>query len=263
MRRGIQAERATRLLALGMFLAIAPGIAHAKAMSSFFGDHARGWFWYEEPPARPEKPKDEIKDYPFPPETLKEARKQLEDLKERAVMHPTEENLVAYIRLQNWVNDKSEDFAHAWQRALWMHPGLDYSIGHPTDSRALLIRRDVEDARHGVQLKDIAGRYGMIFVFRSTCPYCHAEAPMLKRFAHRYGFSVIPVSQDGPGLPDYPRPEADHGISAQFGIHAVPALFLVNPRRREVFPVAYGLVGESELTRRIIAIVHAREGAHR
>lgn len=227
-----------------------------ESVAPFFGDHARGWFWYEQPPPKPEKPK--AKEYPFPPRSIEEARKQLKELRERAIMQPTEQNMVAYIRLQNWVNDKAEAFADAWQQVLWRYPALDYSIEHPTEARALLIQREQQDARYRRRLREIAGRYGMIFVFRSTCPYCHAEAPVLKRFAARHGFSVIPVSQDGIGLPEYPRPEADL-ISARFGVRSVPALFLVNPRRREVFPIAFGMVSESDLARRIVAIVNARE----
>jgi len=235
-----------------------PCAIHAKTTdASFFFDHERGWFWYERPPKQEKRQREES--YAFPPKTIEEARRQLKSLKERAVMHPTDRNMVAYIRLQNWVNDKSDAFANAWQRVLWTHPGLDYSIDHPIDGRALLIRREEKDAHYRQRLNEIAGRYGMIFVFRSTCPYCHAEAPMLRHFAAKHGFSVIPVSQDGIGLPDYPRPEMDHGISSQFGVQSVPALFLVNPRRREVFPVAFGMVSESELARRIVSIVNARE----
>ncbi|MDX8402224.1 MAG: conjugal transfer protein TraF [Mariprofundaceae bacterium] len=256
------------LLIVGLFVAIVPAIAHARseaphgAFKPFFEDKERGWFWYERMPETKKDKKKETKrpEFPFPPKTIAQARKQLKELAERAVMHPTEANLVAYIRLQNWVNEKSERFANAWKQALWMHPELDYSVEHPTDARALVIRRASLDVRTNREMASIARRHGLIFVFRSDCPYCHAESPMLKRFAMRYGFSVIPVSQDGRGLPEWPSPERDTGISRQFGVRSVPALFLVNPKRREVFPVAFGLVSESELSQRIIAIVRTREG---
>lgn len=236
--------------------AFAAGPAQDEDGQAFFQDKERGWFWYEEPPA-PEAKKDiekPLASYPFPPPTLEEAQRQLKDLKERAVMHPSEENLVAYIRLQNWVSDKSEQFADMWQRVIWRHPELDYSIGHPTDAQAILVRKDAEIANYSARLADIGRTYGLFFIFRSTCPYCHREAPMLKRFARRYGISVVPISQDGPGLPDYPHPRPDAGISAQLGVQSVPALFLVNPNRREVMPIAYGLISEQELIQRMIRL---------
>jgi len=222
---------------------------------SFFSDRERGWFWYEQLPPPEEKRKKEHKlAHPFPPETLEDARRQLTELKEEAVMHPTEANLAAYIRLQNWVNDKSEQFSHAWKKVIWRHPELDYSIEHSTDARAILVRKDTEVANHRSRMAAIGRTYGLFFIFRSTCPYCHREAPMLKRFARRYGISVIPISQDGPGLPDYPHPRPDTGISAQLGIQTVPALLLVNPKRRDIIPIAYGLVSEQELIQRITTL---------
>jgi len=62
------------------------------------------------------------------------------------------------------------------------------------------------------------------------------------------------LSKDGPGLPDYPQPRPDTGISAQLGVQSVPALFLVNPKRRDIIPIAYGLVSEQALIRRIVTL---------
>lgn len=230
-----------------------------EGSAGFFEDKARGWFWYEQQPepAADQKAEKPLSSYPFPPPSLEEAQRQLKDLKERAVMKPTEPNMVAYIRLQNWVNDKSEEFSDAWKTVLWSHPELDYSLGHPVNAQAILVKKEEVATADRIRLADVGRTYGLFFIFRSDCPYCHKEAPMLKRFAASYGISVIPISQDGLGLPDYPDPRPDSGISAQFGVPTVPALFLVNPAQRHVIPVAYGLVSERELVHRIVTLTGA------
>jgi len=103
-------------------------------------------------------------------------------------------------------------------------------------------------------MNSLGKEYGLFFVFASYCPYCHEEAPMLKAFSMHYGISVIGISKDGHGLPDFPKPRPDTGISAQLHVHTIPALFLVNPRQRIVIPLAYGLISERELIRRIITL---------
>ena len=40
----------------------------------------------------------------------------------------------------------------------------------------------------------IAREYGLYFVIRGDCPYCHEFAPYLRRFAAAHGFTVIAVT---------------------------------------------------------------------
>ncbi len=252
----------TTLLTLLMLAIPLPNIAHANISAGtstpYLTEHARGWFWYERTPIPQKKKKAEKKKteevFSFPPKTMVDARKQIDALKTRAIMQPTEKNLVAYIRLQNWVSDKSEQFANVWQKVIWQHPELNYAIAHPTNAQALEIQADEKDVYNHRRIAQLGKHYGLFFVFESTCPYCHREAPMLKTFSQSYGISIIPISRDGIGLPDYPNPRPDTGISGLLHVHAVPALFLVNPKQRQVIPLAYGLISESELIRRIIAL---------
>ena len=65
-------------------------------------------------------------------------QKRLDDLKRIAVMSPTDANLLAYMRYQRFVMDKSEVFAERWQRLVWTVPELDYGLtGRPTNAMAV------------------------------------------------------------------------------------------------------------------------------
>jgi thiol-disulfide isomerase/thioredoxin len=46
-------------------------------------------------------------------------------------------------------------------------------------------------------MKNIAREHGLIFFFRSDCPYCHQYAPTLKLLSEMYGIEVLGVSIDG------------------------------------------------------------------
>ena len=100
--------------------------------------------------------------------------------------------------------------------------------------------------------------HGLLFIFRSDCPYCHRLAPILKRFEHEYGMTVFAVSLDGRGLPEYPNPQPDNGISARLNASMVPALYLTAPSRREIQPVGFGVMALTDLVERIAALAKPR-----
>ena len=281
MRDGQQATVAQRIgwLALGMALAI-PAVCHAQAdpltrpsndlqspsesatlwddpdpAATYWRQHREGWFWYRDPAlAKPRtaiptaKRSSELTDFDA-------LQKRLEDLKRVAVMNPSDANLLAYMRLQRTVMDKSQTFADRWQRLVWSVPDLDYSTtGRPTNAMAINVFDDQQRSRDAETVRGLAATHGLIFVFRSDCPFCHRFAPILKRFEQEFGITVLAVSMDGGTLPDYPDARPDNGIATRLQARSVPAVYLTQPSRREIRPVGFGLMSDSELLERVAAL---------
>lgn len=248
-----------RILLVVVMLWLSSGVCFANIYTE---DPERGWFWYETlPDETDDKKVEKTAEVKSPavvvfsePKTMEEAQEKLKLFKERAIMEQSEESIVAYIQMQNWIHEKSESFSKKWQQVLWKNPDLDYSQKNPTSSRAVLVKREEDIKESKNKLQAISDDYGLFFVFRSDCPFCHKMAPIVKSFASKYDFSVFPISQDGVGLPEYPNPRADNGLSKKMNITRVPALFLVNPKRRDIIPISFGLLSHSELTQRLISI---------
>lgn len=222
-----------------------------------------GWFWYQDPPPPP--PLAQPKPTPQPPSRSPELvafeamQKQLEDLKRVAVMNPTEANLLAYMRYQRAVMNRSEVFAERWQKLVWTVPELDYSLtGRPTNATAITVYDEQQREKQAQAIRALASTHGLLFIFRSDCPYCHRFAPILKRFEQDYGITVFAVSLDGRGLPEYPHPQPDNGIAARMNATTVPALYLTAPSRRDIRPVGFGLMALTELVERIAALAQER-----
>jgi conjugal transfer pilus assembly protein TraF len=91
------------------------------------------------------------------------------------------------------------------------------------------------------------------FFFRSDCPYCEAQAPLLQVLAERYGFTILAVSLDGAPLPGglFPDYRRDAGHAARLGVVSTPALFLVKPEGPTFAPIAQGLLSLAQLQERI------------
>ena len=93
----------------------------------------------------------------------------------------------------------------------------------------------------------------MLFFFRSDCPYCEAQAPLLKLLENRFGFSMLAVSLDGAPLPggEFPQFRQDRGQAHALGVVSTPALFLVRPPDA-VVPLSQGLLSFAQLQERIV-----------
>ena len=230
---------------------------------TYWRQHREGWFWYRDPlPPKPrpplttpKKPKD-LADF----ESLQQ---RLEELKRVAVMNPSDTNLLAYMRFQRMVMDKSQVFADRWQRLVWSAPDLDYGTsGRPTNAMAINVFDDQQRDRDAQTVRTLAATHGLIFVFRSDCPFCHRFAPILKRFEQDYGMTVLAISLDGGPLPDYSDARPDNGMAARLNATAVPALYLTAPARREIRPVGFGLMSMSDLLERVAALSRDRTDAN-
>jgi len=182
-------------------------------------------------------------------------QKRLDELKRIAVMNPTDANLIAYMRYQRMVMNKSEAFAERWQRLVWTVPDLDYALtGRPTNAMAISAYDAQQRDRQAQTIRNLATTHGLLFFFRSDCPYCHRLAPILKRFEQDFGMTVFAVSLDGRGLPEYPNPQPDNGIAARLNASIVPALYLTAPSRREIQPVGFGVMALTDLIERIATL---------
>lgn len=229
----------------------------AERNGTYWLRNREGWFWYRDPPASVKPPKAAPPPSSRPAELVEfEAMQQrLDELKRVAVMNPTDTNLVAYMRYQRFVMNKSEVFAERWQRLVWTVPELDYGLsGRPTNSMAIGAFDEQQQIRQAQVVRNLASTHGLLFIFRSDCPYCHRFAPILKRFEQEFGMTVFPVSLDGRGLPEYPNPQTDNGIATRLNASVVPALYLTAPSKRQIRPVGFGVMALTELLERIAAL---------
>jgi conjugal transfer pilus assembly protein TraF len=233
-------------------------------LPSYWRRNREGWFWYQDPPPEVRNKKETSREQDQRPRELVEfeaMQKRLDELKRIAVMNPSESHMKAYMGYQRYVMDKSAVFADNWQRVVWKTPELDYSLtGRPTNSFAIDVFDGQLRDKQTDTIRALAKTHGLFFFFRSDCPYCHKFAPVLRHFERDYGLTVFAVSLDGGGLPEYPTPLTDNGMAANLNVRMVPAVFLAVPGTREITPIGYGVMAETELVERIHAIMQTKTG---
>ena len=247
----------------------------------YFEDKQRGWFWYEVLPepvkkiqpdiqASQEKPKPDNKpsgDVQAEIETQTQAqpsaqpqplssawlKQNLEHYLNQAIDDPSPENVAAFYYLQRVMMDKAERFTNAARYVVMSDPQLDETVRRPVATYA------ANEANHQASvvaeraLKAIAAQAGILFFFRSDCPYCHVQAPILAMLENAYGFKIYPVSLDGLPMPNgfFNEFKRDNGQAAMLGVEQTPALFLMKPPK-QIVPLAQGALSLEEVTGRIL-----------
>lgn len=226
----------------------------------------RGFNWY--PPDAPKK-KAENKPEPRPKsirdmKTMDDLQKELARLKDLAIMQPTQANVRNYLEAQTYVMDKSAIFADMARRVVWATPSVDYNNRSPTATFAQLSKKDLRRDAQAQVMGDLARDYGLMFFFRSDCPYCHQEAPVLRLLERQYGMPVLGVSLDGGVIPYFEEAKRDNGISMIVsngqGIQTVPAIYLVHRESRQAVSIGTGALAIDEIVERIRVLTTTRPG---
>ncbi|WP_051303326.1 conjugal transfer protein TraF [Psychromonas aquimarina] len=251
----------------------------APGLNEFYLDSERGWFWYEinengekvkkykEPkkaeqptviPKQKTSPKPQVK-----PEdqSLSQAwfRKNFPKYRDRAIENPHDkEAMRTYLYLEKFMRERAMKFGYARQAAVYAEPFLDATANRATANFGM---KDMNiDASNNKQasLKKLGEKSGVFFFYRSDCPYCKRQMPLIKLLETQYGFSIQPVSLDGKALPDSPWENflVNTNQAQQLGVAKVPAMYLYEPESQKVELIAQGLQSLSQLEKRIMYSAH-------
>lgn len=240
------------------------------AILPYWTDGWRGWHFYEDPPTEVADPVQRAAPAappratmpPRPPELVEFERlqKTLENLRNIAIMRPTESNVRRYMELEMQVVNRASYFADMAQRVAWATPELDPPLqGRPVNAQALEVFEQQQRNDRSASIATLGLDHVLIFFYRSDCPYCHAFAPTLQAFEAHHGIQVMAVSMDGGPMPGFPRARPDNGIAMALQVTQVPAVFLAQPATGKISPIGSGVLSESQLLERI-AIVSSPAG---
>lgn len=244
------ANKALRFLLLPLLIYL-PALSSAD---SFFNEHARGWFWYQEPSEKIEDKLVPLKE-PSPTEQMKVYQKKIEDSLNLAILHPTEENLKTYAQNYFDVINKGQRFTDAYQMMLLRNPGFDYSLQFPINPLAQQIYEQQKEVNLQTAIQNFAKSHGFFFFFSGDCQYCHIFAPIVKNFAQKHNISVLAISMNQEKLKEFPNAVNDNGAARLFRVTALPSLFAVNPKSKEVIPIANGALSLNQLEENVLRVV--------
>lgn len=228
----------------------------------------RGFNWYPDP--REEKKEQKTSKPEEKPQTiyemtkLEDIQKELVRIKGEAVVNPTEKNVLAFLKAQNWVMDKASLFADVSRRVVWATPEVNYAARSPVANFARDKAKARTDTQREQNLKSLAETHALLFFARSDCDFCHDQAPILKGFSARSGMPILAISLDGKPIPVFPDAKPDNGISMLAsggnGVQVVPAVYLIERRTQRMIPVGTGVMASEEIAERIRVLTVTKPG---
>lgn len=250
--------------------------------NSFWRKTSEGYWWYKQTPekkiakkkkkeepkpkvepqvAKVEPPKEEKPEEPkeqapvmFSADWVKE---NLDVYRKVAWDNPTVENLRAYLYLQRFAIDRSEQFAYAGRMAVEGDPYLDESARSPIGGAANRERKVMIDHNQAAVLSKIYSKVGIFFVFKNNCYICQLQAEVLQGAKVENKMSITAVSIDQPSkdnpvakmFPDY---VVNPDIVSKLKIRALPASFFFDSTTKEIKPLVQGYVTISDLNQRTL-----------
>jgi len=196
-------------------------------------------------------------------ERLDAITRQLDELKARAILDPSEENVIAYVRFQREQLDRASTFSDTWQRALWQNPDIDYTLQRPVNTVAKRAWLDNRKADRDQVLTNLGQRYGLFYFYAQSCGACEVFSPILRSVADGHRMAVMAVSMDGGPSRDFPNYVVDSGQRARMGIpgNETPALVLFDTATKRTIPVGYGSLSADEIMDRIFMLTNTKVGS--
>ena len=220
------------------------------------------WFYCEKPKA---KPSQQRPDQPAQSssERLAAISKQLEEMKARAILEPTTENISAYISYQREQLNRASSFADMWRRTIWQNPELDYTLQRPVNQLGKRTWLDSRTADKNRVLSSISKRYGVFYFYSSACAACEVFGPIMRSVSDRFGLTVMAVSLDGGPSKAFPNFTVDTGQYRAMGMQGqqVPALVLFDTQTKRPMPIGYGVMAADEVMDRIFTLTSVEPGS--
>lgn len=268
---------------MGVILIGAPAVAETAFRLDLCGDaRTKGWSYYCVPPVPVEEPAPEeqepvvviaappVEVEPSEPElgpatqAILAFRAQVDEIKYKAVLDPTPENVQAYMEIQKQIGDQAGVFTETWQRVLYGTPHLDANTEYPLASAGIGVYQEQLKAARQAALERTAATRGILYIFEGSeaCGICRVQGEVLQDMRARYGIEILAVSKDGGGDVNFPDAVVDAGQLEAMGLADFPAptIALIDPNSKEVDVIGSGLLTADQVLERVYVVTEVPEG---
>jgi conjugal transfer pilus assembly protein TraF len=227
----------------------------------FYQDRKKGWYWYEKEAVKPKKPKPEfpanrrlpkLSDYTYQqlwnmyPDDFQAL---LNTFMKKAVQHPTEENVLEYLTMQDIARRKALAYTSVMSYVGQKYPQFSSKTVYPITApgqAAVVSMRTREQER---TIESGRSQFALIMFTREGCDFCEAQKSILAYFVHKYGWPVRMIDI-----------EQNPNMAARFNITMTPTIILVDKNSRDYMPVSAGVISMSELSLKLYRTIRYLRG---
>ena len=245
------------LIAPALVLALA---TPAMALSDYYSDSGKGWWWYDRD--KPEEPiekkaiKKPLASTPAPeaefkrrnPSLLDYTYEQLwhmhpddfyelqESFKKRAVQEATETNVREYFELQEIARKKALAFTNTAQYVWQKYPELTTGPDYPTTNPGNLAQISQISIEKQHKLRQYQDTFALLYFTKAGCAYCEEQTKILAWFKASTGWTIKPIDID-----------LNPQLASKLGVTMTPSLILIQKGNQDYLPVAAGVISAAEV----------------
>lgn len=219
------------------------------------------WFYCARPKPKTEKA-PEAQTPPSATNQLEAVTAELRELKAKAILQPTPDNVTAYIRYQRAQLDRASLFSDVWQRAIWQDPDLDYTLQRPVSTLGKRQWQDARNTERSAVLARLSERYGLFYFFAQSCAACEVMSPIVQGVANSWRITVRAISTDGGPSRTFPNYSVETNQRARMGLEPkiTPAVVLWDAVKSRAVPIGYGVMSADELQDRLFLLTSKDAG---
>lgn len=208
---------------------------------------------------KPKKPKKSYR------QQLKAFQAHYEEAQAKAVLTRKVEDVAYAMYLRMFMMEQSKDYGRAFEKALLKYPHLSYELNFPTQDSARQLSRDQHTKRQQQAIAQYAQSHGLFYFYKGEDVHSKPLATSIQQFADQYGITLIGVAIDGVVINEIKEHafnlslsnEGDHRLRImnkikQWGVKAVPALFLYDNQTKVMHPFAYGFIAQDQMAERFL-----------
>jgi conjugal transfer pilus assembly protein TraF len=236
----------------------------------FYDDKERGWYFNEycqpqqqkakkppEPLQGEEKVIGDLKKLRDPSflDTLdvKTFKATFEQMKDETIYHPTDDNMLTYLTMQDYMKNKALTFSHIWQDVLLQYPEFNHTVKSPATNYGSMVKTFVQSRDNEKQLTQINESAGIFLMVSAECSYCKYQADIVKDLRMKYSIEVRTFSKDY-CIPDFSQCTVNPGMFDTFNIKVTPTIIAIY-RERDDKPrfqlISTGLMTQSEIVEKL------------
>jgi len=234
-------------------------VLHAEHIS--LNQHEEGWYWHNERIEKENKKPEPTSQEPVhavdPDKTWKFIGKMVEQSRAKAILNPSMNNITEARRMQRLVMTQANLFSERWMFNLLLHPELDENLINPNNNAGRTLYNDHNNLLKEQLIAQISQASGLFYFYEGGEPFSERMAEVIREFAEHYQMRLIPIAMTNKFSPVFPDSQVDSGLAQQMEVKHIPAVFAMNPYSKQMMPVAYGLISQSELKENLFMATQA------
>jgi conjugal transfer pilus assembly protein TraF len=178
-----------------------------------------------------------------------------ETQRKRAVITGDKEEIKKFLATHYLIINKAGEFAQNYQKIIENDPKLAESESYYKNASIAQIKEEEKETI----LRNARQRYGLVFIYSSSCQYCVRQLPIIYKFKQEHKLKVMGITQGDEYFPGFDENITDINIANDPLVQALPTILLIDMHSPKKLFVSKGLTTMSDLENKIVNVIKENE----